>query len=131
MNKLTIVLGKNIGLNGDLWYRTSVAGLVVGYPEMRHPSPGVVIPNHPDGFVPQTLEYIKELLTLGCKDVYLWTLSEYLVSAIAQAVGDGTISYEQVEVRLYADDNGSYRDFVISHEGVFGEGWPIGWFMPA
>lgn len=137
MTKLTIILGKRIGQLKN--FEIDQMGLMlpmdglharINFPEQHSPFTGWTCPRHPDDYIPETMDDILWRLYHNA-NVQLWTYSEYMVSAIAQAVGDGKIVPSVVEVRLYADDNGSYRDFVISHEGVLGEGWPFGWFMPS
>lgn len=139
MSKLTIILGKGIGeMNADL-----SIGKMIRFPEIKFHSGSVIAPQHPDNFVPQTMEWIRELMIHG-KDVQLWTMSEYLVSAIAQDV-EAHPTYWQgdmvtvgraggVVVRLYEDDNCGWQDFGIDVRGRLcdiGYGnWPIGWFLP-
>lgn len=134
MAKLTIILGKNICRLTDV---DSDPAKTIFFPEITLVNVGrgpAYVPQHPDNFVPDTIEWILELMAHG-KDVQLWTYSEYLVSWIAQAVGGGKFYPAAVGVRLYADDNQSFRRFGISSDGVLEDvgdgGWPFGWFMPS
>lgn len=133
--KLRIILGKNIGptFGRD---RPISRGLIF-YPELKMTASGmgdIPVPKHPDDFVPQAIERATKLLLQG-RGVEIWTMSEYLVSRIAGGVGENDIAYQCVEVRLYADDNSSFRRFGISRDGLLcniGDGdWPFGWFMPS
>lgn len=127
MAKLTIVLGKKIGT------LRAAEGLhddtTIFFPELHSPAPGVVAPRHPDDFVNDTIDWIIQLLCHG-KNVQLWTMSENLVNAIGGAIADQKLLWKLVEVRLYADDNKSYREFAFTQEGFLSDGWPFGWFLP-
>lgn len=137
--KLMIVLGKNIGqLYAD---EQEAAGLrhhspvdELRYPEIRVANGGWRVPTHPSVFVPWCVDFTVRVLADG-RNVQIWTMSEYLVSGIADAVSENKIVYQCVEVRLYADDNSSFCRFGISRDGFLcniGDGnWPFGWFMPS
>lgn len=140
MAKLTIILGKRIGLLKN--YEIEQMGLMVNddgkhaqltFPEQHSPFVGWVCPRHPADFVPEAMDDILWRMYHGV-DMQVWTMSEYMVSAIAQAVGNGKIIPSAVEIRLYADDNKSFQRFGLNAEGVLIDvgdgGWPYGWFMP-
>lgn len=142
-NMLTIILGKNLGKLPDV---DAPSGQLIFFPELTvvGTRSGILhVPQHPDAFIPDTVEWIEMLLGIG-KNVQLWTMSEYLVSAIAQEVGrqlensEDTPKWlytEDVQIRLYADDNSTFRRFGIDNDGRLcdtGDGsWPFGWFMPS
>lgn len=135
MAKLTILLGKNIAPDAYAAVLTERDAAMIQYPEVEAKfMPMRYYPLHPDAYVQQTLERIRSLLIHG-RDVKLWTMSEYLVSWIGQEVDSGNIAHGAVEIRLYADDNKSYRRFGFDAEGVIcnaGDGcWVYGWFMPS
>lgn len=148
MAKLTIILGKNAAktANFKTYQPAQINGLVF-YPEvvpaLTANQPVFFAPAHPDDFVPQTVNRIRMLMIDGT-DVELWTMNEYLVSAIALDVYEHPTYWNVrqttfgltscVEVRLWEDDNDSFRRFGIDRDGMLCDigdgGWPFGWFMP-
>ena len=126
--RLTIRLGKN-------FWKTDQHGtaetLRMIFPELVSPRIGVVIPQHPDNFVDETVGAIEWNLKYDI-NVELVTLSGALVNQIATAVADGEIPSQAVFVLVYEADNETFKRYGINEAGFLcnlGDGeWPFGWF---
>jgi hypothetical protein len=135
---LTIILGKNVAQTFGL--DTKISAALLFYPEVRKiKTPMGIMPValHPDDYVPQAITWIREMAGQNRENIELWTLSEYMVSAVAVMVQKNWPFWkDKVEVQLYADDNKSFKTYGISEEGYlcddgWGGRWPIGWFLPS
>lgn len=126
MKKVTIFLGRNIH-DLEVCVEFPVAGKAYfHFPEMDCDS-GHFYPLHATRYVPRTLKKIVS----SEHDVVLVTQSSDLVNAIGAAISEGKLlgGKERSEIRLYADDNQSYRSFYLTEEGVISDCWPYGWFL--
>lgn len=129
MKKLTIILGKNIH-DLNIFGELSVAyHRLWDFPEVS--SNGryrVAHPLHASAYVRKTVD---EIIATDRTAIVI-TQSGDLVNALGAAISEGKLTGGEAhtEIRLYDDQNDSFKSLHYTEEGFISAGWPFGWFQP-